>query len=117
MNLSLFVLVTTITSSTTFALSKVAPSVIQLFSTTEAPQKHHHPPPHLKTPIFCEVYETTGVTLTRFMTKVAMLNPELSKFTTLFSPIDTSYNVATFTVNVDKFIIPSKAILTLDEKD
>ena len=37
-----------------------------------------------KQPVFDEVCETTGVTLTRFMNEVAMLNPELRELTTLF---------------------------------
>eukprot|EP00543_Licmophora_paradoxa_P004598 CAMPEP_0202450936 /NCGR_PEP_ID=MMETSP1360-20130828/9470_1 /ASSEMBLY_ACC=CAM_ASM_000848 /TAXON_ID=515479 /ORGANISM="Licmophora paradoxa, Strain CCMP2313" /LENGTH=372 /DNA_ID=CAMNT_0049069373 /DNA_START=254 /DNA_END=1372 /DNA_ORIENTATION=- len=43
-----------------------------------------------KAPVFDEVCETTGVTLTRFMTEVAMLNPELKELTTLFGAIDTA---------------------------
>lgn len=43
-----------------------------------------------KTPIFTEVCETTGITLTRFMNEVAMLNPELRELTTLFGAIDTA---------------------------
>jgi len=43
-----------------------------------------------KAPVFDEVCETTGVTLTRFMAEVAMLNPEISELTTLFSAIDTA---------------------------
>jgi len=43
-----------------------------------------------KVPVFDEVCETTGVTLTRFMTEVVMLNPELQELTTLFGAIDTA---------------------------
>jgi len=43
-----------------------------------------------KAPVFDEVCETTGVTFTRFMAEVAMLNPEISELTTLFGAIDTS---------------------------
>jgi fructose-1,6-bisphosphatase I len=43
-----------------------------------------------KAPVFDEVCETTGVTLTRFMNEVAMLNPELRELTTLFGAIDTA---------------------------
>lgn len=46
--------------------------------------------PKTKVPIFDEVCETTGVTLKRFMTEVAMLNPELQELTTLFGAIDTA---------------------------
>jgi hypothetical protein len=41
-------------------------------------------------PVFDEVCETTGVTLTRFMSEVAMLNPEISEITTLFGAVDTA---------------------------
>jgi fructose-1,6-bisphosphatase I len=43
-----------------------------------------------KAPVFDEVCETTGVTLTRFMNEVAMLNPEIRELTTLFGAIDTA---------------------------
>ena len=43
-----------------------------------------------KAPVFDEVCETTGVTLTRFMNEVAMLNPELQELTVLFGAIDTA---------------------------
>jgi len=44
----------------------------------------------LNSQVFDEVCETTGVTLQRFMTEVAMLNPELQELTTLFGAIDTA---------------------------
>merc|ERR1712003_510480 len=43
-----------------------------------------------KVPVFDEVCDTTGVTLTRFMNEVAMLNPELREMTTLFGAVDTA---------------------------
>lgn len=43
-----------------------------------------------KAPVFDEVCDTTGVTLTRFMNEVAMLNPDLRELTTLFGAIDTA---------------------------
>lgn len=43
-----------------------------------------------KAPVFDEVCDTCGVTLTRFMSEVAMLNPELQELTTLFGAIDTA---------------------------
>jgi len=46
--------------------------------------------PQTKVPVFDEVCETTGVTLTRFMNEVAILNPEISELTTLFGAIDTA---------------------------
>ena len=48
-----------------------------------------------KQPVFDEVCETTGVTLTRFMNEVAMLNPELREMTTLFGAIDTACKAMT----------------------
>jgi fructose-1,6-bisphosphatase I len=46
--------------------------------------------PQTKAPVFDEVCETTGVTLTRFMNEVAALNPDLREMTTLFGAIDTA---------------------------
>lgn len=46
-------------------------------------------------PVFDEVCETTGVTLTRFMNEVAMLNPELKELTTLFGAVDTACKAIT----------------------
>jgi len=43
-----------------------------------------------KTPVFDEVCDTTGVTLKRFMSEVAMLNPELTELTSVFGGIDTA---------------------------
>lgn len=48
-----------------------------------------------KAPEFDEVCDTVGVTLTRFMTEVAMLNPELTELTTLFGAIDTACKAIT----------------------
>ena len=48
-----------------------------------------------KAPVFDEVCDTTGVTLTRFMNEVAMLNPELRELTTLFGAIDTACKAMT----------------------
>ena len=53
----------------------------------EAPSMNR---PATKIPVFDEVCETTGVTLTRFMNEVAILNPEISEITTLFGAIDTA---------------------------
>jgi len=43
-----------------------------------------------KAPVFDEICETTGVTLKRFMSEVATLNPELTELTVLFGAIETS---------------------------
>ena len=46
--------------------------------------------PAAKVPVFDEVCDTTGVTLTRFMNAVAMLNPEHRELCVLFGAIDTA---------------------------
>mmetsp|Transcript_567 Transcript_567/g.1076 ORF Transcript_567/g.1076 Transcript_567/m.1076 type:complete len:415 (+) Transcript_567:67-1311(+) len=68
----------------------------------QQPAKTFNPPPppplqatvfpstKTKAPIFDEVCETTGVTLNRFMTEVAMLNPELRELTSLYGAVETS---------------------------
>ena len=43
-----------------------------------------------KAPVFDEVCDTVGITLTRFMSEVAMLNPEISELTSLFGAIGTA---------------------------
>lgn len=48
-----------------------------------------------KAPVFDEVCETCGVTLTRFMAEVGQLNPEISELITLFGAIDTSCKAIT----------------------
>lgn len=51
------------------------------------PSKTTH---HVKVPVFDEVCDTTGVTLKRFMSEVAMLNPELEEVQVLFGAIETA---------------------------
>jgi hypothetical protein len=46
--------------------------------------------PKTKAPVFDEVCETTGVTLKRFMSEVALLNPELVELTILFGAVEVS---------------------------
>jgi fructose-1,6-bisphosphatase I len=58
-----------------------------LHSTTESPPMTRS---KTKVPVFDEICDTTGVTLTRFMNEVAMLNPEIRELTTLFGAIDTA---------------------------
>jgi len=65
------------------------------FTTTTNTRLHAEPPPSMsrtqtKAPVFDEVCDTVGVTLTRFMAEVAMLNPEIAELATLFGAIDTS---------------------------
>lgn len=64
-----------------------------LFATIEAAPKMNRG--KTKAPVFDEVCETCGVTLTRFMAEVAMLNPEISELVTLFGAIDTSCKAIT----------------------
>jgi fructose-1,6-bisphosphatase I len=62
----------------------------QVFATVEAPVARK-----TKAPVFDEVCETTGVTLSRFMNEVAMLNPELKELAILFGAIDTACKAIT----------------------
>jgi fructose-1,6-bisphosphatase I len=48
-----------------------------------------------KAPVFDEVCDTTGVTLKRFMSEVAMLNPEITELTILFGGIETACKAIT----------------------
>jgi len=67
--------------------------------------------PKTKVPVFDEVCETTGVTLKRFMTEVAMLNPELQELSTLFGAIDTACKAITNLVKRSQ--LPSSQTLGL----
>ncbi len=96
MKLSIIALFATISSSAAFvpaAKTFITPpqqqssTSSQLYSTIEQPVTMTT---KTKAPVFDEVCDTTGVTFTRFMAEVAMLNPELSELTTLFGAIDTS---------------------------
>jgi len=61
-------------------------------------ETHHRSSPRRNArinPVFDEVCETTGVTLTRFMNEVATLNPEIRELTTLFGAIDTACKAMT----------------------
>ena len=46
-------------------------------------------------PEFDEVCDTVGVTLSRFMGEVALLNPELTELTSVFGAIDTACKAIT----------------------
>jgi len=108
MKLSIIALFASITSSVAFtpaATAKIQPAATQLFATVEAPPMATK----TKAPVFDEVCETTGVTLTRFMAEVAMLNPELSELTTLFGAIDTSCKAITNLVKRSQ--LPSSSTL------
>jgi len=88
--LSLAVVVAT-TSAFTVPNTAFAPRSSALYSAaTETDTPPAMAKAQTKAPVFDEVCETTGVTLTRFMSEVAMLNPELNELTTLFGAIDTA---------------------------
>ena len=106
MKLSIIALFATISSTAAFAPSKTTPTNTQLHATVEAPVRE------TKAPVFDEVCETTGVTLTRFMSEVAMLNPEISELTTLFGAIDTSCKAITNLVKRSQ--LPSSETLGLE---
>jgi len=48
-----------------------------------------------KAPVFDEVCTTTGVTLKRFMSEVAKLNPDITELTILFGGIETACKAIT----------------------
>ena len=60
-------------------------------------------------PIFDEVCETTGVTLTRFMMEVEKLNPELQELAQLFSGIQTACKAISNLVRRSQ--LPQSAVL------
>ena len=93
MKLSVFALIATISASANaFAPLASSRSTTHIHSTVEeAPATTTT----TKAPVFDEVCDTTGVTFTRFMSEVAMLNPEISELTTLFGAIDTSCKAIT----------------------
>jgi len=64
-----------------------------LHATVESPPKSK-----MKVPVFDEVCGTTGVSLTRFMDEVAMLNPELAELNSLFGAIGTACKAISNTV-------------------
>ncbi len=90
MKFTVFAFLLTASTAAAFAPGQAFSKSTALKSTVEAPEA-----PKTKAPVFDEVCETTGVTFTRFMAEVAMLNPELSELTTLFGAIDTSCKAIT----------------------
>jgi fructose-1,6-bisphosphatase I len=87
------------------AFSRV--SSFRLFSVVEEPLTMNRP--GARVPVFDEVCDTTGVTLTRFMSEVAMLNPDLSELTTLFGAIDTACKAISSLVKRSQ--LPSSSVL------
>jgi len=81
------------------ALILAGPTALAFSPTATFTPKHSSTTTHThlnsKTPVFDEVCDTTGVTLKRFLSEVAMLNPELSELTTLFGGIETACKALT----------------------
>jgi len=76
----------TILASLLATAAAFSPATPTAFKTSTSNTQLHK----TKAPVFDEVCDTTGVTLKRFMSEVAMLNPEISELTTLFGGIDTA---------------------------
>jgi len=76
----------------------VTPNSNNIAFTIKSSSLYSSPPPladpaierKTKVPVFDEVCETTGVTLSRFMNEVTMLNPEIKELTSLFGSLDTA---------------------------
>jgi fructose-1,6-bisphosphatase I len=107
MKFCIFAFLLTAGSAAAFAPSSNTQASSALFSTVESA-----PPTKTKAPVFDEVCDTTGVTFTRFMSEVAMLNPEISELTTLFGAIDTSCKAITNLVKRSQ--LPSSETLGLE---
>jgi fructose-1,6-bisphosphatase I len=106
----LLLLSTTHQSANGFALAprQYAASLMAL-SSTAAPEQFTMNRKQTKVPVFDEVCETTGVTLTRFMLEVASLNPELKEITALFGAINTAGKAITNLVKRSQ--LPSSSTL------
>ena len=65
-----------------------------------------------QTPVFDDVCETTGVTLTRFMHEIERLHPELQELAQLFSGIQTASKVISNLVKRSQ--LPSSSMLGLE---
>jgi len=76
----------TLQSASAFVVpnANTKPSFATSLNSVAAPERK------TKTPVFDEVCDTTGVTLKRFMSEVALLNPELTELTSVFGGIDTA---------------------------
>ena len=93
------ILLAVVTSPASAFSTRTSGSIITAASSTKLRSSTVDAPPmarsQSKQPVFDEVCDTTGVTLTRFMNEVAMLNPELRELTTLFGAIDTACKAMT----------------------
>ncbi|GAX22364.1 fructose-1,6-bisphosphatase I [Fistulifera solaris] len=83
LNLFTVLLVSTTSTLSAFSVSRPFRASSTALHVASAPQK-------TKAPVFDEVCETTGVTLKRFMSEVAMLNPDITELTVLFGAIETA---------------------------
>jgi len=78
---------------------RTSPSRAAPLAATQAPAAPTAPAKSkMKIPVFDEVCDTTGVSLTRFMDEVTMLNPELSELNSLFGAIGTACKAIANTV-------------------
>lgn len=69
-----------------------------------------------KTPVFDEVCDTTGVTLKRFMSEVALLNPGMDELQVLFGAIETACKAISNEVRRSQ-LPPSSDALGYNKKD
>jgi fructose-1,6-bisphosphatase I len=107
MKFTAFAFILTATSAAAFAPGKAFTKSSALQSAVDSPA-----PTKTLAPVFDEVCETTGVTFTRFMAEVAMLNPELSELTVLFGGIETACKAITNMVKRSQ--LPSSETLGLE---
>ncbi len=100
MNHRLFIFLSNLTMASAFTLS---------FPTN---RRSSIRPLQLETPVFEEVCETTGVTLTRFMYEIEKVNPELGELSQLFSGIQTASKAIANLVKRSQ--LPSSSVLGLE---
>lgn len=100
MNHRLFIFLSNLTMASAFTLS---------FPTN---RRSSIRPLQLQSPVFEEVCETTGVTLTRFMYEIEKVNPELGELSQLFSGIQTASKAITNLVKRSQ--LPSSSVLGLE---
>jgi len=90
MKLSVFAFLLTANAAAGFTPSPNHAFTTQTFASTVDTDTPKMSRTQTAAPVFDEVCDTVGVTLTRFMAEVAMLNPDIAELTTLFGAIDTS---------------------------
>jgi fructose-1,6-bisphosphatase I len=107
LNLFTVLLVSTTSTLSAFSVSRPFRASSTALHVASAPQK-------TKAPVFDEVCETTGVTLKRFMSEVAMLNPDITELTVLFGAIETACKAISNLVKRSQ--LPSSETLGEDQK-